>query len=163
MGGELRPASQVGSCARFRAARRWRGEPLPCQLSAQLLYGAVSLFWLNFPAKLLTVALISVEVPWEGGRGGVVVLCGQPAGSCGEALPKYESAAAVPPVQDWLPKTGPRALLRRASVAPLMTAAGRREGYEAVAEMGHFLRGCRSPGPGGFDRGANIWGQIYIK
>lgn len=46
--------------------------------------------------------------------------------------------------------------------------AGRREGAalagcEAVAEMGHFLRGCRSPGPGGFDRGANIWGQIYIK
>lgn len=36
-------------------------------------------------------------------------------------------------------------------------------GCEAVAEMGHFLRGCRSPGPGGFDRGANIWGQIYIK
>lgn len=69
--------------------------------------------------------------------------------------PKDEPAAGAPPVRRCPPGSGAGLQPRREGAAL--------PGCEAVAEMGHFLRGCRSPGPGGFDRGANIWGQIYIK
>lgn len=91
--------------------------------------------------------------------------CG--AGCCCQLAAAWRNSRFFPlnmnPGREFLPSRTARLGADRGS-----RCAGRREGAalagcEAVAEMGHFLRGCRSPGPGGFDRGANIWGQIYIK